>query len=990
MVSSMQTNSSARTISFFLSAALFAFLTMPSSVWADANPPKSDAATLKAKWIWSDRQDIKAYNQTIVARKTFRLDDPRQATLRITADSFYRLKINGRWVNDGPCRSWPEHFQYDVIDVGPYLRSGENEISVIARYYGVGDFHRVPKQAGLLAQLDVAAADGKVTTIVTDNSWEAAEARGWTVNTPKMYVQMEANELFDARLQEPLTFTKAREVCDVDKGPWKDLHPRDVALLTRQPFPLKAFLGAKLVKCDALNFCLPVARLANPGVIEANGNTTTACGMATVLNAKQACSIDLQLEGMKLAIDGRQSPDGKFQLSPGPHMVLAFPAYIVGHEKERTVRLMNPPKDIEFSNPLDSKSDNPWCFIRFPEFTHVSDDRIWAEFRSEDAALVKIVGDYEAAMNRLLDSVKTRDDFLAQVGKRAELMPADKMFVRDVEWQFHHRQVVGDATPLVADPAALMHENPQVTTVQPSPKGDVELLYDLGEENIGYYSFDLIADAGVDIDIFGVEYIAPDGRIQFASPYRNGMRYITRQGVNHFTSLKRRAQRYLFITLRNQHAPVQIRNVHLVESTYPVHAIGSFACSDPKLDKIWEISTRTLKLCMEDTYTDCPLYEQTHWVGDARNESLFGYSVFGATDLAARCIRLTGQSLERYPIVGCQTPSCWDVLLPAWSFLWGISNWDYYWATGDKDTLREGFPAVIQNLRGAEKYVNKDGLFEAPFWNMFDWAGIDQGRRVVLHNSMFLVGAIDAAIQSADVLGDTTHTAWLKSLRQRLVTGVNRLWDANKHAYPDSVHADGKASPSSCQHTSFLSILYDICEPANVPFAKKNLLEPPKDMVRLGSPFAALYLYQAYEKLGLDDEIVREIYRSYVPMLEAGATTVWESFPTTGTLGGNGFPTRSHCHAWSSSPSYYLNRIILGIKPTSPGAATVEISPRLSGLTWARGTIATVRGPITVSWKLNDAALDVTCTAPVGVDVKFVKNASHEGKNVTFNGKPAP
>ena len=151
--------------------------------------------------------------------------------------------------------------------------------------------------------------------------------------------------------------------------------------------------------------------------------------------------------------------------------------------------------------------------------------------------------------------------------------------------------------------------------------------------------------------------------------------------------------------------------MQLIESTYPVSAVGRFACSDPRLDKIWEISTRTLKLCMEDTYTDCPLYEQTHWVGDARNESLFGYSVFGATDVPARCIRLTAQSLERYPIAGCQTPSCWDCILPAWSFLWGISTWDYYWATGDKEFLRQVWPAVIRNLEGAEKYVDKDGLF---------------------------------------------------------------------------------------------------------------------------------------------------------------------------------------------------------------------------------------------------------------------------------------
>lgn len=39
---------------------------------------------------------------------------------------------------------------------------------------------------------------------------------------------------------------------------------------------------------------------------------------------------------------------------------------------------------------------------------------------------------------------------------------------------------------------------------------------------------------------------------------------------------------------------------------------------------------------MQDTFTDCPLYEQTHWAGDARNEALIAFGVFGAHDLARR------------------------------------------------------------------------------------------------------------------------------------------------------------------------------------------------------------------------------------------------------------------------------------------------------------------------------------------------------------------
>jgi hypothetical protein len=530
-----------------------------------------------------------------------------------------------------------------------------------------------------------------------------------------------------------------------------------------------------------------------------------------------------------------------------------------------------------------------------------------------------------------------------------------------------------------------MHETPGLTTIQPSPDGDVELLYDLGEQNCGYWAFDLIADAGVVVDVAAVEYITHDGRIQFARSNRNALRYITHAGDNRFTSLKRRSGRFIFITLRNQKAPVRIRNFRLIESTYPVNAVGSFSCSDGRLDEIWLISTRTLKLCMEDTFTDCPLYEQTHWVGDARNESLLAYPVFGATDIGRRCIQLTAQSLERYPIAGCQTPSSWDVLLPAWSFLWGISTWDYYWYTGDQQFLRDIWPSVIRNLKGAEHYTNEQGLFSGPFWNMFDWTGADQNQKTVLHNSMFLIGAIDATLKEAGVLGDTSQTAWLQAFRQRLVAGVNKLWDTKKNAYPDSIRGDGSISPSTCQHTSFLSILYDIVEPANLPQAKKNLLDPPPGMVRLGSPFAALYLFETLEKLGLDETIVQEIYRNYLPMLEAGATTVWESFPS-GTTGRDGFPTRSHCHAWSSAPSYFLPRIILGVKPTAPGGQTIQISPRLCNLTWARGTVATVRGPVSVAWSLTGDKLELTCTAPHGTQVEFVTNDSLAGKTVVFNG----
>ena len=188
---------------------------------------------LKAKWIWKAQGDYNQYNQTIVARKHFSLpalSSAGQATLRITADSFYRLYVNGRWVNDGPCRSWPEHFQYDVVDVTSYLHAGKNEVRVLARYYGVGDFHRVPKQAGLLAQLDMRSPAGAILSFGTDHSWEVAESLALLRNVPKQSIQMEPAEIYDARLEGRLDFAAAKELSAAATGPWKDLHARGVAL----------------------------------------------------------------------------------------------------------------------------------------------------------------------------------------------------------------------------------------------------------------------------------------------------------------------------------------------------------------------------------------------------------------------------------------------------------------------------------------------------------------------------------------------------------------------------------------------------------------------------------------------------------------------------------------------------------------------------------------------------------------------------------------
>ena len=100
-----------------------------------------------SKWIWCAQNRTTEYNQTVLFQKEFDVQEADGATLQITADSWYRVSVNGKWIHDGPARAYPDHFQYDEHDISTTLKPGKNTIELIARYFGIGTFQQMPQAA---------------------------------------------------------------------------------------------------------------------------------------------------------------------------------------------------------------------------------------------------------------------------------------------------------------------------------------------------------------------------------------------------------------------------------------------------------------------------------------------------------------------------------------------------------------------------------------------------------------------------------------------------------------------------------------------------------------------------------------------------------------------------------------------------------------------------------------------------------------------------
>jgi len=109
-------------------------------------------------------------NRHILYRKTFVIKNSfKSATLYISADDYYKLYINGRFVAQGPAPSYHFAYNYNTVDVSGYLKEGDNLIAVHTLYQGL--INRVwqsgDNRHGLILDLDI---DGK-TVVSSDQSF---------------------------------------------------------------------------------------------------------------------------------------------------------------------------------------------------------------------------------------------------------------------------------------------------------------------------------------------------------------------------------------------------------------------------------------------------------------------------------------------------------------------------------------------------------------------------------------------------------------------------------------------------------------------------------------------------------------------------------------------------------------------------------------------------------------------------------------------------
>lgn len=141
----------------------------------------------------------KYLNRHILFRKKVSLAKAESAVLRITADDYYKLYINGKFVTQGPAPSYPNSYYYNEIDVKDYLCEGGNVIAVHTYYQGL--INRVWVSGDMREMMWCELFLDDECALVSDETWLCADHMGYSV-MGKVGYDTAFLERYDSRASE--------------------------------------------------------------------------------------------------------------------------------------------------------------------------------------------------------------------------------------------------------------------------------------------------------------------------------------------------------------------------------------------------------------------------------------------------------------------------------------------------------------------------------------------------------------------------------------------------------------------------------------------------------------------------------------------------------------------------------------------------------------------------------------------------------------------
>jgi alpha-L-rhamnosidase len=320
----------------------------------------------------------------------------------------------------------------------------------------------------------------------------------------------------------------------------------------------------------------------------------------------------------------------------------------------------------------------------------------------------------------------------------------------------------------------------------------------------------------------------------------------------------------------------------------------------------------------------------------------------------------------------------------AWGDAGVIVPWTIYQMYGDKQIIADHYDAMARWIDYLQQHST--GLLR-PASGYGDWVAAGSNTPTDVLATAYFAYSTALLAKMARVLGKEADA-------QRYEALFGRIRDAFNSAY---VVPDGRIKGNT-QTCYVLALQMNLLPPEKQAAAARYLVEDIQSRDgHLSTGFLGTgYLTPVLSKSGNTDVAYRlptnDTYPSWGYEIKHGATTIWERWDGIRPSGGFEDPGMNSFNHYSfGAVGQWLFSTVGGIDsdPDHPGFRHILIHPQPGGgLTSARATYHSIRGPIACGWKHGAGGLALDVSIPANTTATITVPAPSAGA-VSESGKPA-
>jgi len=560
---------------------------------------------------------------------------------------------------------------------------------------------------------------------------------------------------------------------------------------------------------------------------------------------------------------------------------------------------------------------------------------------------------------------------------------------------------------------------PPVRRIEERPPASVHRLasdrwiVDVGQNINGWVRLAKLGPAGTEVRLTYGEWLDHDGDVTqdhlvsdaisqgLDLPFQTDV--VTSAGVRGDVFEPRHSTKgFQYVRVEGDLGDLTVDDVTAVVVHTDLRRIGSFECSDERVNALHRMADWSFRGNACDIPTDCPTRERAGWTGDWQifvETAAFLYDVSGfdrkwLRDLAAEQRpdgKVTNLVPESHPGDG-RPPEFWPAT--EGSAGWGDAAvhvpWVQHRMTADRDILSEQYESARRWVdftaaaaaarrhhtrveRSPEPRAHERYLWDRD-WHYGEWLEAGETLEQAVANA---VEADPGPVATAYLHRSARELAEIADLLGE-VDDARRYAELAAHAADawriEFLADDGTATPDT-QATYARALAFGLVPPDLREAAARRLVQLVRDAGDhlstgfLATPFLLPVLADAGHLDVAYDLLFQDTEPSWLVMVDRGATTVWEEW---GGVDADGNPHASLNHYSKGAVISFLHQYVAGLQLLEPGYRRFRVAPRPGGgITWARAHHDSPFGRLAVEWSIAGGELELAVDVADGTTAEI-------------------